>query len=321
MRFQRIIRVCAVAGLLGISLLVLAQEEPADTATPAALFEKLDADKDGKLTREEVGEERARFFDRLVRVGDKNEDGALTKEEFIAGSQPAERPAQPDNDADRRTQFRAQFMESIFKRSDSNGDGKLTLDEAPDRYKTAVRSVLNRLGKGLNGAVTLEEFVRGYDPPAPRPPFGGRSYFSTLDANRDGKLSKEELSKAVEQFDKLDRDGDGQLDTRELSGVGGVDDPNANPVPRPGMDRFVNGFIERYDADKDGKISAKELADLPERSQERIKNWDGNKDGEVTKDEVTEALRRLNSATPDSEARREGRDRGRQRPSRPESDD
>lgn len=316
MRFQRIIRVWALAGLLGgISLHALAQEEPADTGKPAALFEQLDADKDGKLTKEEVGQDRARFFDRMVRIGDKNEDGALTKEEFSAGSQPAERPAQPGDDNDRRTQFRARFIESIFKRSDSNGDGKLTLDEVPEQYKDIVRATFNQLGKKLDGALTLDEFQRGF--PARQRPAVGREpsvrAVRVLDTNGDGKLSKEELSKAVEQFDKLDRDGDGQLDGEELSGLRVR--PNPNPFQRPNIDQFINAFMERFDTDKDGKLSAKELADLPERGQERTKDWDGNKDGEVTKEEVTEALRRLTNP------RREDDDRERRRPSRPESDD
>ncbi len=384
MRFRRTLRICALGGLIGsLSLPVMAQEEPAKTDSPEVLFEQLDKDKDGKLTKEEVGEDRERFFKRLVRVGDKNEDGTLTKEEFIAANRPEERPAQPQpgNPGGQRPQFggtsaeffkridgngdgklseaeipeplkerfqpafdrlgkdeltledlqkiapnqfppdRNRMGEEFFKRADTNGDGKLTVDEAPEQLKRTVQSLLQRAGKGEDGAITLEEFKRVGFGGMPRDAFGGGfggMTLRTLDADRDGKLSKEELSKAVEQFDKLDRNSDGSLDARELSGFAGFGDrpnpgaPNPNRNQPPNIDQFVNGMLERYDADKDGKLSRKELSDVPDRAKERFGEWDADKDGIVTKEEMTLAMKRSFGRTP------EGSDR--QRPSRPQSD-
>ncbi|HVJ69369.1 MAG TPA: EF-hand domain-containing protein, partial [Caulifigura sp.] len=59
---------------------------------PAKLFESLDQNKDGSLTADEVGEDRKRFFERLVRVGDKNEDHKLSKDEFVASMSEQEKP-------------------------------------------------------------------------------------------------------------------------------------------------------------------------------------------------------------------------------------
>lgn len=40
---------------------------------------------DGQITADEVPEEQRRLFDRLVRRADKNGDGKLSREEFLAG--------------------------------------------------------------------------------------------------------------------------------------------------------------------------------------------------------------------------------------------
>ncbi len=313
------IGLCALglAGLFFNSAMGQEKEEKADDNSPAALFEKLDANKDGKLTKDEVGEQRARFFNRLLRVADKNEDGVLTKEEFIAGNQPAQRPAQPQNNFPGRRFQRGgfpggpnMFSDEAFKRLDANNDGKVTLAEvSSDREKNIVRMVLRRAGKGEDRALTKEDFRRPGGQPGMG--FGGPPpILRALDADRDGKISKEELAKAGEKFSELDRDKDGSLDPRELFGF--------NPGPRPEGNRpgqfnregFAAGLIQRYDANKDGKLSGDEI---PERGKERFMAWDKNKDGELTKEEITEGSR----TAPDRPRR--GNDRPR-RPSRPNSD-
>lgn len=372
MRFSRTLRICAIGFFGSLSLPVMAQED-AKTDSPASLFEQIDKDKDGKLTKEEVGEERGRFFSRLVRVADKDKDGILTKEEFIAGSQPEERPAepQPGNPDGRRPQFggfseenfrrmdqngdgkltkdeipaflkeriqpvferlgkeeltledlqriapnqtpadRSRMAEEFFKRSDANGDGKLTLEEAPEQFKPIFQGMLRRAGKGEEGAMTLEEFKQASTGGMAPGGFPGTAMPRALDTDRDGKLSKDELSKAVEEFGKLDRNGDGGLDPRELSGFGERANPNVNRNDFPNVDKMVDGIFERYDADKDGKLTDKEMAEMRERTKERMKAWDADQDGAVSKEEMTAAMKR--SVQQSEDAKRRG-------PSRPESD-
>jgi hypothetical protein len=76
-------------------------------------IEKLDLDKDGKITREEfeaAGRERAeKAFTKL----DTNSDGAISKDEFLASG--------PDRQA------------KAFERFDRNGDGVLTKEDRPER--------------------------------------------------------------------------------------------------------------------------------------------------------------------------------------------
>ncbi len=250
-------------------------------------------------------------------MADKNEDGALTKEEFVAGNQPAERPAQPQNNGGRfqRGRFPGfpggpnMFSEEAFKCLDANNDGKVTLSEvSSDREKNFVRIMLRRAGKGEDGSLTKEDFQRPAGQPGQGFGGGGPPLLRILDADRDGKISKEELAKAGEKFSELDRDKDGSLDARELFGPR-PDGNRPGQANRPGFAAAVTErFMEQYDANKDGKLSGDEI---PERGKERFTAWDANKDGEVTKEEITEGIQ-------GSADRSRGENNRPRRPSRPQ---
>ncbi|HID24749.1 MAG TPA: EF-hand domain-containing protein, partial [Planctomycetaceae bacterium] len=59
---------------------VLAQE---GRPRPEQIFDRLDKNDDGKITSDEVPEQRREMFGRLVEKGDENGDGALSRDEFI----------------------------------------------------------------------------------------------------------------------------------------------------------------------------------------------------------------------------------------------
>ena len=81
MKRSRWVHGAALAAILGGGTAAFAQEAVSETD---ALFTKLDKNNDGQLTKEEVPEVQARFFERLVRLGDKDKDGVLTNEMSIA---------------------------------------------------------------------------------------------------------------------------------------------------------------------------------------------------------------------------------------------
>jgi Ca2+-binding EF-hand superfamily protein len=74
-------------------------------------------------------------------------------------------------------------------------------------------------------------------------------------------------------------------------------------------------MLERYDSDKDGKISGQELSDVPNRTKERFTEWDADKDGSITKEEITAAMKDA------FERNARESDRPRTRPERPKTDE
>lgn len=297
-----------------------------DQSKPADLFGKLDRNGDGKIEAGEVSKEQTRFFERLIRLGDADKNGALTKSEFekatseTADTPPAARGNNPsgrrpggagarqfdaaalfkrlDKDGDGKLakselpeflakrfapafesigkdaitqeEFREMSQKfardrpqqsggrpgqgqranpaEMFKRLDTNGDGKLTVAEVPEQGKRMVGAILERAGKGRDGSLSLKEFEQaaanfnrtqqGTRPgQSDRPANSGPPFLRILDANKDGRLSRDELARAVTLLDRLDQNGDGALDARELfgsPGQGSMDRPRQGGDQRPG---------------------------------------------------------------------------------------
>ena len=116
---------------------------------------------------------------------------------------------------------------------------------------------------------------------------------TALDANKDGKLSAEEISNAATALKALDKNEDGVLDSSELTpprperggrggreggGRGGMGDPSER----------INRMME-MDADKDGKISKEEGGDRMSRFFDYV---DSDSDGYLTKKEIEESMKR-----------------------------
>ncbi len=219
---------------------------------PEELFKKLDANADGKIEAKEAEGDHARIFERLVRVGDKDKDGSLSKDEFLESVKQNQDPvAGPEAFQERgRGPGRGDFdPRRIFGMLDKNHDGKLTREEATERPR--IHEALEKLGKD---EITADEFaeevgkrMQGFrdgagrpgrpegGPPRGRGPGGpegegpegrgpggpgphGPNFMKVFDTNKDGRLSRDELAKATEKFNELDENNDGELDPRELMG-------------------------------------------------------------------------------------------------------
>jgi len=184
-----------------------------------AIFGKLDANQDGKLTKDELPERAA---EKLM-VADADGDGAVTKEELEqarpgrGGGGGFGGPGGPPP------------IESLFERFDKNGDGKLTQDEVPE---WCAERLMKADADG-DGAVTKEELEQA------RQKLGGEfadKLFERLDANADGKLTKDELPpRLADKLMQAEADGDGALTKDELKAA------REKLGPRPGAGRFRGG--------------------------------------------------------------------------------
>ncbi len=101
-------------------------------------------------------------------------------------------------------------------------------------------------------------------------------FFNEMDANKDGKISKAEAKDRIaENFDTLDKNKDGFLTVEEINA-----DPNRQQ--RQGGAPAGGGFAE-MDTNKDGKVSKAEAKD---RILENFDTYDKNKDGFITQEEM-----------------------------------
>ncbi len=221
------------------------------------------------------------------------------------------------------------LMGKLFAHADRNGDGSLSREEAAlvptvsylrSRMTGAVNgrgssnnsAAFNDLDADKDGKVTLDELKRYYrrmdfGPFQLRPaPGQGKStqmtdtLFRLLDRDGDGKLSKEEAANAEAALHRLDLDEDEMIAADEVL-------PEINPYGRnvfvataavsvaaPTNSSFLllgagepparltRALFDRYDKDRDGKLTRAELG-LDEAAFARL---DANKDGTLDAGEL-----------------------------------
>ena len=292
-------------------------EKPTDADKPAAtdsgkLFKELDKNGDGQLAADEVGEDRRRFFERLLRKGDKNSDGKLSVEEFFAAAND-DAPGTTDDPRAERGRGRGpggfggeRNYSEIFKRLDANGDGKLTRGELS--LSPGSQQVLDKLGKD---EVTEEEFASAHReflnqmreqatrgrPGEGRPGFGGMgNLFGGLDTNGDGSLTLEEAPERVKPLverilTQLKKEKTGSISKEEFAAalpqIAGGRPPEGPPRdgerrpegagPREEFRRPGPRFFGLLDQDQDGRLSKEELA----KAADLVEKLDQNKDGSL----------------------------------------
>lgn len=255
-------------------------------AQDADLFSKLDKNADGQVASDEVDGNAKGLFERLLRRGDANSDGKLSKEEFAKASSGrtenrpgADAPARPTLEPAR-----------ILERADANGDGKISRDEAPQ----PLRGVFDRIDANSDDSVDKTELERFAErmraggavamPGAqPRPEhLVGAMLLRAIDADKDGEISSSELADAAKALAQFDTNKDGKLDAAELKAQAGGGDA---PAGREAILRR----LKEADANGDGKLSKDEA---PERLKQVFDRIDANSDGQVEPGELREFLGR-----------------------------
>jgi len=277
----------AVLAVFGLALVAGAQED-------VDLFTRIDKNKDGKVNAAEVGSEGERLFNRLLRTGDRNQDGELTREEFTAAQKeepkvqprPAAQPGQPGG------QFPAFEPEAMFKRLDQNGDGKVSKSEIPEDRAPFLKRALAEFDKNNDEALSLDEFRMALPmmrQGAGGPPGGPSKLIAALDANKDGKIDSDEIGKASDALRALDKNNDGTLTPDEVGPSGPPPGFAMNPEVAARIEAYMKKSIEA-DSNGDGKLSKEEA---PEKLREVFERIDTNSDGQLDRAEIGAGLRRL----------------------------
>ncbi len=113
-----------------------------------------------------------------------------------------------DNDS-RLTRRERQELSGLFASLDRNGDGQVSQDEVPVPIRFAV--TLGPHVHELLASPTAAARAATSRTSAPTAP----SWFTSMDKNGDGDLSRSEFLGTTEQFKQLDTNGDGLLSVPE----------------------------------------------------------------------------------------------------------
>ena len=142
-------------------------------------FTILDRDDDGKLNKDELGAD----FANLLETSDKNEDKLIDRDEWAEGRKPVQE------------EIRDNQRRGIMERVDTDGDGKISKEEAPDRLKENF----DALDKNGDGFLTEDElnFRRGNRGNR------NRNRMPPEEEKPDGEMPKEEKPK-----DDVEKEGE-----------------------------------------------------------------------------------------------------------------
>jgi Ca2+-binding EF-hand superfamily protein len=181
-------------------------------------FKMLDANGDGKLFFDEIGQyidaQAAAAAVRLV-IGVVDHDHALFEALDTNG----------DQQLGRRELGR---LAGRLKTWDRDGDGQLAFDEVPRRYTLRVAQDQPQLpfDEPYSLAYTNVAAVGSQPKSAP-------AWFTEMDRNSDGDVSRREFLGTAAQFRKIDADGDALIDPDEAT--------RATPVQAPVVEKAAAG--------------------------------------------------------------------------------
>ena len=157
------------------------------------------------------------------------------------------------------------------------------------RTTTLTGALILALGATALPAVA-QPFGEGHGPRGPM------FSFEDMDANGDGKVTKEEIKAQGEaRFKAADTNGDGSLSAEEM--VASMEKMRAERMLK-GAERM----IARRDANKDGKLTADEMA--PRNGDRMFAMMDLDEDGTVTKTEMELARKNMRGHHGDRDGQR-----------------
>jgi Ca2+-binding EF-hand superfamily protein len=265
----------AVSGALAAvcALALLAKDSHArSSAADAGLFDRLDSDKNGRVAADEIAADHKRLFERLLRRGDVDGDGSLSRDEFVAALVPS-RPEKPIETKQPATFPQADAVRWLLLTLDASGNSWIEAEEVPQEMQPVFETMLERIDSNKNGVVERIELSRGGPPLAQ---IAGRYVQREgIDVAAELKKLEKKLGKAAERFElqrvPLQELGDPQK-AREIflqldgNGNGQVE---AGEVPEP-FRRPLQRLMRAGDRDGDGRLSQREFLGAARRIAGRM---------------------------------------------------
>lgn len=204
----------AKIGLMGATAIMIAL-----TATMPAMakgrmgmqFDKLDINADGFVDKAELIAARDARFDAM----DADKDGAVTQEEMDAHRKAMhEQMRAARSDGDGKSDAKPEDKAELFKKLDTDGNGSLS----PEEFDAAMKMRHDRMGehgkKGHGG--------KGGDKDGHHGDRHGKM-MDKMDANKDGKVTKDELGTEMtdRMLSHMDTDKDGRISKAEAEAAHG----------------------------------------------------------------------------------------------------
>ncbi|MHC4959059.1 MAG: EF-hand domain-containing protein [Planctomycetota bacterium] len=233
-----------------------------------AIFAKVDVDKDGKLTRQEVG----KFFGIDVPPDKPEKKGAPAKKGKKKGKKATESKM-------RNPRTLKERVAEFFRRLDKNKDKQVTKVEFP-----TGQAIFAAWDRNKNDALSEKEATRYIKADLrrlranPRPD----NFFDLYDLNRDDKVTRTEYSGPRNFFRRYDHDKNGAVTLSEMNM--GPDQGRMSGKTKKGDKKFMadgptqapkRTLLDRYDKDGNGRITLKELGNAESVLQRLDKNGDG----------------------------------------------
>jgi Ca2+-binding EF-hand superfamily protein len=176
-------------------------------------------------------------------------------------------------------------LDGFLKDHDKNGDGFLQRDELPPAYRAAF----DRVDTNKDGKISREELSQGVAHLRPRRRPSDLIYM-LVELSEDDQECQREVQRAYEILRRLDRNKDGKIDADEL---------------KAGREHVANNRVDfifkQLDTNKDGRISREEakghiLANFAE--------LDLNRDGFIDRAELQKAAMEKPTVAPPGGERR-----------------
>ena len=198
-----------------------------------AQFRMADKDNNGYLDKKEA--QQSRLYANLFALIDRDGDGKVTEKEVIAYLEKMKELQGAalkscaslavkdqgrglfdlvDSNGDGRLGIREmRRMVQLLDQLDHDGDGQISRNEIPHKYRVDVRRGPANGNQFTPRAVAIRRLGNN-EPPLPEPSDGPR-WFRKMDRNRDGDVSRREFLGTDEDFRRIDTDGDGLISPEE----------------------------------------------------------------------------------------------------------